>query len=712
MIVAEKNNDLEQAGMGRTVQAKIKASRKLFNFFSDGVYSNKPVAIARELVANAIDSHVMAGRPNVPVEVTLPTALDPMFIVQDFGLGMSEDFLFDNYLVYAEGSTKDGANEAIGGFGIGKAAVFSYTDQFSLVSIHDGVKGVYSVFVGEDGIPAISQITTTTTDDHNGVTISFPVEDKDIQLFHEAAQTALQYFTPLPTIHNGTVNPPDYSFTGANWALRPQAGELGVILGGVRYPVVATSLTRSLQIDPRLKPLLNYGIDLTMPIGSVGVALSREALSYDQKTSDNIAKALNSIFEDVKKTFGTMFDNEPTWWSAAKKLYQETGATQRYSQNARQQLLAANAVYKGKKLETSLNVKDFTGAKVWVIAASSSWGRQASYKTSKYESFSDVRILTPGEIGTVIVDDLSASPKNKTLGRIRHFVDTADRSKSIVILQPNKPTDIQKAPLKTLIDLLLENLGSPDVKYVSDLEPPPVVAVVKAVNVRPKVRMFTWSGGSMEYTGQPVTNLTPARGKPVVEIKYTDQPDTGILVELSNFDLPKGLREKLTTGIIKYSEVYYANKIDADKLDKFKKFDDVWAERLAAKIKTLPKNINQKLAIDREGAFTEVFNRIKHVRTSNPDFRSRLTQVQRATPFGQLVDLWEENRSLTDEQRTLTPFLSPKLPDNVKPSDLMMQFRRDQRSVALLLDLLQNVGRFSYSPKLGKDYIDLLLKTI
>lgn len=716
MIVAETTRDLEQSGMGRTVQAKIKASRKLFSFFSDGVYSNKPVAIARELVANAVDSHVMAGRPNVPVEVQLPTALDPTFIVRDFGTGMSEDFLFNNYLVYAEGSTKDGSNEAIGGFGIGKAAVFSYTDQFSLVSVQNGVRGVYSVFLGEDGIPAISQIAVQVTDDHDGVEISFPVENKDIQMFHDAAQEALRYFHPLPTVANGTLTAPDYTHQGNGWALRPSAGELGVILGGVRYPVTAASLSHTLRNDSKYKALLGYGIDLTMPIGSVSIALSREALQYNDTTNAGIKAGLDNIFDDVKKTFSTMFDMEPTLWAASKKLYKEIGGNTGYGQNARQQLLGANAVYKGKKLLTTFDVSKLVGAKIWDIPVLRSYGRQSSLKSPTWNTFDEIRYMVPGSTEAIIVDDMSHSPKNKTMIRVRNYVETElTRGTSSYMIRLNDQAlmnDVKLVPDKAKLLQILDNLGidAADVKWTSDLPEPPTVAKgPKVVNVRPKVRMFSYDGSGHKYAHGDITNLTPGVGKSVKEIKYIDQPSTGTMVVMDNFDLPKGFRDKMKTGLIKWEDVYFINKTDEPKLTAFKKFDDVFQPLLDAALAALPKDVNERLALRDDDDFANPFSRIRKI-YNVMSLWTYLDDRQKATPFGQMVGYYDKYVKPALDVEKFRPFLTPKLPTGLDPAAIKAEYNKDQPDVDLMLDIMPLNG--GYYDKLTRKHVELLLRII
>jgi len=107
MLLQAEDRTVATSGVMQVARATIKTSPKIFNFFEKQTYSNVPRTICRELVANAVDSHVMAGKPELPAEVWLPTLLDPVFRVRDQGLGMNHDFVMNEFMCYADGSTKD-----------------------------------------------------------------------------------------------------------------------------------------------------------------------------------------------------------------------------------------------------------------------------------------------------------------------------------------------------------------------------------------------------------------------------------------------------------------------------------------------------------------------------------------------------------------------------------------------------------------------------
>ena len=56
-------------------------------------YSNPTLAVVREISANALDANIEANASR-KVEVTIPSKLNPHFVVRDFGGGLSESDIF------------------------------------------------------------------------------------------------------------------------------------------------------------------------------------------------------------------------------------------------------------------------------------------------------------------------------------------------------------------------------------------------------------------------------------------------------------------------------------------------------------------------------------------------------------------------------------------------------------------------------------------
>ena len=174
MILQDTLNTIEQIGeVTEQAEFKIKASKKAFTILS-GLYSDLPLAIVRELAANGLDAHVVAGKKNVPIEIHLPNALEPWLTITDFGTGISHKDIYDIYTTYFE-STKTNTNDQIGCLGLGAKSQLAYTDNFTTTSIVDGVKRIYNVFFNTSGVPSISLMSQENTTEGNGLSVQIPV---------------------------------------------------------------------------------------------------------------------------------------------------------------------------------------------------------------------------------------------------------------------------------------------------------------------------------------------------------------------------------------------------------------------------------------------------------------------------------------------------------------------------------------------------------
>lgn len=649
MLLETEHRPVTTAGIMQTAKATIKATPKIFSFFADQTYANKPLAIARELAANAIDAHTAAGKSDVPIEVWLPTDLDPTFRVRDHGIGMAHDFVMGPFMAYTDGSTKDNANDQIGGFGIGSKSPFAYTDQFTLRVVHDGTVSLYSMFMDEDSIPSVGLLGQRATDENNGVEVSFPVKTEDFGVFANAANEALKYFNPLPIVRNGDIDAPDYIARGKTWAISRTAGPLGVIMGGVRYPVHANNLSYELRYDDRLSPLLGYGLDIQVPIGTCGVALSRESLSYNERTNNGLRAALEDVLDDVVNSFQTMFDAEPTIWHAKKALMVEVPSDMSYG--ARGKLLLNNAYYRGQKLTPTIKI---TGTD-WTIDSFRNRSRRSSRKcpSAKWDTSVDHEIRFDN-YEVIIIDDLPQSPKSKTIQRIKTYVDEeCKRTKSILVLRDTK------------FDI---DIPDSEFMFTSNLPEPEKVARVKSD--RPRVRMFRHN----ESVGQTWTPGRRSQAYGVEEIEYALQPRSGILVVAENFETNRTDLQRLYSGLVSYNEVHFVNKADAEKLktDKWPRLETVFNERLEQFLKNNP-DTAKCLALRADTNLNGYWQWIANLNSED------LKVSKRNTPIGKIIQLHERYiRPLTPRQLKVSPFVKLELPNNINTAKLASAFQNQQ----------------------------------
>jgi hypothetical protein len=297
MILQDNDTIIEQIGeVKEEAQFKMKASRKAFQILSD-LYSDKPLAIVRELGCNASDSMTASGQPDKPFHIHLPNALEPWLTIQDFGTGISHENIYNIYTTYFE-STKTNTNSQIGCLGLGSKSPFCYTDNFTITSIHNGEKRIYNAYFNAANMPTISLMSSEKTNDGNGVAIQIPIKSSNFGDFSHAVYKAFRFFDVKPTISGGKIDweeiKPD--FTGSFWKSFHKLNQSFAIMGGVTYPI------ETYKVDSEHYDILRKaGLVIKFEIGEIDFTPSRESISY----CDDTIKAINAKVALVKEDFVT-----------------------------------------------------------------------------------------------------------------------------------------------------------------------------------------------------------------------------------------------------------------------------------------------------------------------------------------------------------------------------------------------------------------------
>ena len=300
MKLHTETTTLEQIGNVTEAQGfKMRSSRKAFKILSD-LYSDKPLAIVRELGCNAHDSHVQAGKPTLPFHIHAPNALEPWITIQDYGTGISHEDITNIYAVYFE-STKTDTNNEIGCLGLGSKSPFCYTDNFTITSNFDGVKRIYNAYFNETTMPTIALMSTEATTEGNGIKIQIPVKPEDFTNFHNAIKKSFRFFGVRPTISGASVVWDEETpiLSGDDWAVYKTFGynEAFAIMGGVPYPLDCYKLTQENRAIVQ-----RSGLVLKFQIGELDIVPSREGLSYDAPTIKALNDKVEKVVVDIKAT--------------------------------------------------------------------------------------------------------------------------------------------------------------------------------------------------------------------------------------------------------------------------------------------------------------------------------------------------------------------------------------------------------------------------
>jgi hypothetical protein len=368
MKLATLDRQLEMSGGQNTSSFRIGDVAKVFSIMSDSMYSDKPLAVVRELICNALDAN-----PSGQFIVSAPHSMSPMFSVKDAGPGISHEFMMDHYLALGY-STKDGDDTAVGGFGVGRMAALAYTDRWTAISITGGRRRTYIIIRGADGIPAITMAADVPTNEPTGFEVQVAIKAADYNTFADKIVKILTWMPEGSWVVHGVVAPREQ-----NWIVRKPTyllrapsrtsygfsmlqANLRVLMGPVAYGVDWSQT--SVKLPASIIPIFQ--------VGELSLAPSREALSYDKRTIEVLesraAEIMASLVTDIRalepalgkvaaltltqqlKTCG--LSDVFTAWNKANGLYRknEDGHSQRipgqgeYFKNSREEFTLRNDV--------------------------------------------------------------------------------------------------------------------------------------------------------------------------------------------------------------------------------------------------------------------------------------------------------------------------------------------------------------------------------
>lgn len=354
-------NPVEKGGLTSEGSFQIKASAKAFSILSSSLYQDKIAAVVRELSCNAYDSHVAAGHPEKPFKISLPSFLSKKFSIRDYGVGLSQDQVMRLYTTYFE-STKDDSNDFIGALGLGSKSPFSYVTSFGVVSYYGGEAKTYSAFIGEDGTPRIALMSTSPTEEPNGLEVSLAIKSGDASAFQRAVVDQLAYFKVKPEVRPAVQwTTHEIAVQGTGW--HQPKGQSGsqmpsyVLTGQIRYPIKKELFSSDEQA------LLGVGIILEMNLGEVDIAPSREALSYDPVTTKNIRDRLAVVTKELQKKINDQITGAKTLWEASHQMGELFGYNSPYYYH---QHLKKGLLWNGRLIPETFNLHVKSTTVKWV----------------------------------------------------------------------------------------------------------------------------------------------------------------------------------------------------------------------------------------------------------------------------------------------------------------------------------------------------------
>lgn len=295
-------NSVKEFGIAQTAE--------FFTVLSNTLYTNKPLAVVREVLCNGWDAHIVSGRRDIPVEIELT---DEKLSFRDRGYGIHPDNMHQIYCVYGA-STKENDGNQTGGFGLGSKAPFAYSDHFTVTTHHAGTKTVYAISRGSaatKGKPDIRVMVQVPTSEE-GIEVMIPLKNRyDGNTFEKYIRQVASYGDMNVTLNGEPIKGIGIDRAEEGVYLTKEDftnsyESLFVRYGNVVYPIPPSSeyitvytkteeLVKGLKASVRDHTNERYRLILQAPPHSISVSPSRESLSLTETTTDTILRLLTEV---------------------------------------------------------------------------------------------------------------------------------------------------------------------------------------------------------------------------------------------------------------------------------------------------------------------------------------------------------------------------------------------------------------------------------
>lgn len=301
MIAEQIKRDFIMGGINGDEMIPFSVDEEDFGFISsiltDRLYSDKPMAVVREYVCNAIDANILA-KSKKNVQIFVPTDFEPVFKTRDFGSGLSPDEIKFRYVKLGK-SDKRETNDVTGLFGLGCKAGFAYTDAFTVTSWYKGTCSIYTAQKDDNSRLQMIPVGSHKSDEPSGIEVAVPVNKNDVDRFKIAIRNFCKYCA-IEFDFNGDfdIPKPDKVLDFGDFFIEKRehswsGGKPKIVMGNVCYPIDVDNLE---YIYRSITDVVFYA-----PIGSIDMAPDREKLEYTQKTIDYLNSAYKDAAERVNK---------------------------------------------------------------------------------------------------------------------------------------------------------------------------------------------------------------------------------------------------------------------------------------------------------------------------------------------------------------------------------------------------------------------------
>lgn len=260
------------------------------------LYDNIHEAVVQEICSNALDANIEA-KSDIPVITGINGGV---WFCQDFGTGLSKDFMFSKYITIGYSSKKDNEN-LLGAYGLGRLTPLSYTTQYFVISNYEGIQTKYMIYL--DGLKIrISELSSEPTEEPAGIRVEVPIKN-DKGLWESAVKQRCAYFNiksnlfkQWEILENDLVR----------WSsLNDNQEGLHVSLGNVKY-----------DLDYRILNIPNFSLPFGIKIAlNEGVlpTPSRSNIVYQESTKEILITKVKTFLNSFIDCFEEHWNKESEW---------------------------------------------------------------------------------------------------------------------------------------------------------------------------------------------------------------------------------------------------------------------------------------------------------------------------------------------------------------------------------------------------------------
>lgn len=327
MIIQQHKSDTIIVTDEPTTKMRLSLSKgveaHMIKTMSEWIYKKKIESVCREVVSNAIDSHIQNGTPDKPVLVRLKRMNQNASYyytkgwyleVEDTGLGLDEEG-FDKYIMQIGESSKQNDGSVLGMYGFGAKSPFAKVNSFQMRCRKDGIERTFLILKGEEVPEKIKQTEIETTEP-NGVMVHIDLPNNDyLSEWKRALKEQLSY---LPNIVYD-IDGEDLSewneykiFRSEDfeWSELNNSSKIHISLQGIFYPIDYSALgISSISVPIAIRIGLNDGV---YPVPG------REDLQYDAHAKELIKGKLLKVaqwflgkYNETVKDFDSLLEALP-----------------------------------------------------------------------------------------------------------------------------------------------------------------------------------------------------------------------------------------------------------------------------------------------------------------------------------------------------------------------------------------------------------------